>query len=449
MNAKRHFAYWSLAWACSWIISVPCLAQTDSTPDAQEDRTPDEQDDPTPSAPGEAKSAFTDSDEHWYDLDAPTGIDYELDEIFAPHTAMFKSPLDAPINSLLDQQRQWEEDIGLRVGFAYTQLYQQASGGPGERWGMSGDADLMFDWTLVGRGTEDTGRFFFSVEERFRFASDITPGQLSGEIGSLVGTGGPFNDRGLVIRDAFWDQRLFDAKLRLLAGRAASDDYVGSHRLASANFAFFNASVAGNPTMAFPGHGPLALVSVHPSDLFYATVGGANAYNLTTESGFSSLDEGEIYGFGEIGVTPEIEGLGKGRYAVTGWNMPSRDLDGLPSDWGVNFTIEQYLADDLWVYARYGFADQGVLTGVESNWSVALAIDGLLGSPDNITGIGFGYAMPTDDSLRDQKSAEVFHRFQLTEHTQFSVGAQAIFDPSNAPDKDVVGVFSLRLRISL
>ena len=99
-----------------------------------------------------------------------------------------------------------------------------------------GDADLMFDWTLVGRDTLDTGRFFFSAEERFRFASAITPAQLAGEIGALTSTAGPFNDRGLVIRDAFWDQRFLDARLRILAGRAAPDDYVGSNRLAGANF---------------------------------------------------------------------------------------------------------------------------------------------------------------------------------------------------------------------
>ncbi len=153
----------------------------------------------------------------------------------------------------------------MRIGFVYTQLYQQASGGPGDRWGMSGDADLMFDWTLVGRGTKDTGRFFFSVEDRFRFIAPVTPAELSGEIGSLVNTGVPFDDRGLVIRDAFWDQRFLDARLRILAGRAP-DDYVGSHRLGSGNFAFLNASVGGNPTMAFVGHGPMALVSVHPND---------------------------------------------------------------------------------------------------------------------------------------------------------------------------------------
>lgn len=439
---RRHAPARVAAWAICSVLAVPCAAQT----------APQRDPEPAPDSQARRGEVFTDSEEHWYDLDAPTSTDYELDDIFAPHTPMFRvPPLDDPINALIDAQRRLEAETGLRVGLAYTQVYQQATGGRGPRWGMSADADLFFDWALAGRNTPDVGRLVFSVEERFRFASKITPGQLGGQIGSLVGTGGPFNDRGPVIRDAHWDQHLFDARLRLLVGRAAADDHVGAHRLASANFAFFNASVAGNPTMAFAGgHGPLALVSAHPTDLFYATIGGANAYSLTTKSSIGSLlDEGRVYGFGEVGVTPSIDGLGRGRYAITAWNMPARERNDLPSDWGFSITAEQYVAENLWFYARYGQADDGSLTGVDRHWAVAMAIDGLFGSPDNVTGFGFGYVRPANGDLRDQKSIEAFHRFQLTQHVQFSVGVQAILDPSNDPDSDAVGVFSVRLRIAL
>lgn len=429
MNARSHLVYGSLACACLGINAAPSFAAT-------------------PEEGGDPAEVFTDP-EDWYDLDAPTSIDYELDEIYTPHAPMFRfPPIDEPTNWLLNRQDALAEDIGLRVGLAYTHVYQQATGGPGTRWGTAGDVDLLFDWTLVGRGTEDTGRLFFSVEERFR-AGPIPPSDLRFELGTLVGTTGAFNDRGLVVRDLFWDQRFFDARLRVLAGRAAPDDYVGWHRLASSNNGFFNGNIAGNSTMAFVGHGPLALVSTHPTDTFYATLGGANAYSVSNESSIDTLfEEGAIYGFGEVGLTPRIEGLGNGRYALTGWSMPPRHRDGLPSDWGFSVTVEQYVADNLWFLGRFGYADRGI-TGVERSFSAAVAIDGLLGSPDNVTGLGFGYAIPTSGDLREEKTIELFHRFQVLEHTQFSIGAQAIFDPSNAPDDDVVGVFSVRLRLAL
>jgi porin len=417
------------------------------TPMAAAQEQPSEETGPIETRPHEEE--FDDSTD-WYDLDAPTAPDYELDEIFEPHTAMFNVPLiDGPIDFLIEQQRAFEERTGLRVGAIYTQLYQVASGGPGIRSGGAGDLDVLFAWTLLARDTDDFGRLFFTIEERFKFGP-IPPSQLRNEIGSLVGTTGAFNDRGFAIRDVFWDQRFCDGTVRFVIGRGAPDDYVGSHRLQSSNFGFFNGNLSGNVTTAFPGHGPLAVASIHPIESFYATVGGANAYGVTTESSIDKLfDEGKIYGFGEVGVTPGIDGLCPGRIAVTGWNMPPRQLNGLSSDWGLSFTIEQYLSQRLWVYGRYGFVDRGVITGVESAWQAALAIDGLLGSPDNITGIGFGYAVPADGDLRDEKSIDSFHLFQVTKHIQFSLGAQLFIDPSNSPDTDVLGVFSIRLRVEL
>src|SRR4051812_10678849 len=139
-HLSKHLARTSLvsAWVC--LLAARCPAQT--APDSREHH-------------GDPYSLDTGN----YNLNAPTSTEEEIDEILGPHTAMFDVPfINRPVNSLFDAQRRLEEETGLRVAFAYTQLYQQASGGPGERWGMVGDADLMFDWTLVGRGTENTGR---------------------------------------------------------------------------------------------------------------------------------------------------------------------------------------------------------------------------------------------------------------------------------------------------
>lgn len=435
------------ACACSWLAASVGRAQTGAP--AAPQPPPQKAEQPSPTAappPAERRPEPFTTRENWYDLNSPRSTEYQLDEIYAPHTAMFDVPfIDRPMDLLIEQQKKLEEAIGLRTAIAYTHLFQQASGGPGARSASAGDVDFLFDWTLVGRGTEDTGRFVFSFEERFQ-AGDIPPSQLRNQIGSLVATTGAFNDRGLVVRDAFWDQRFFDAKLRVVAGRGAPDDYVGSHRLQSANFGFLNGNLGGNPTMSFVGHGPLALASLHPTDIFYATVGGANAFSTTTQMTINRLvDDWRIYGFGEAGVTPEIHGLGRGRYAVTGWNLPGRDGD-RPSDWGYSFTAEQYIRENLWVFGRYGWADRG-LTGVKQGWAGGLAIDGLLGSPDNLTGIGAGYAEPASGDLRDETSVEIFHRFQLLRHTQFTLDGQLILNPSNAPDDDAIGIFSARLRL--
>jgi hypothetical protein len=67
---------------------------------------------------------------------------------------------------------------------------------------------------------------------------------------------------------------------------------------------------------------------------------------------------------------------------------------------------------------------------------------------ENMLGLAAAWSEPAEDGLRAEKVLEVFQRFQITETFQFTLGAEAIFDPSNAPDDEVVGVFSARLRVS-
>lgn len=404
---------------------------------------------PANESPGPYRSDLSLEPDGWIAVDSPDTVENDLDELYEPRRGMFPSLLQGVTDPVLRWRQDLYDQTGLRVGFRYITQTQQASGGPGSRTAASDDIDLMFDWTLVGRGTADTGRLVFTFEERYRlWYADIPPSGLRGEIGSLAGTTGAFSDRGPVVRDVFWDQRLLDAKLRLLVGRAAPDDYAGTHRFQSSVMGFFNGNLSGNVTMPWPGHGPLALVSLHPTNEFYFTVATCNAYSNTTEISVTSLDEFKLFTFGEVGYSPMIEGVGRALFTLTGWYMPTRDEGDRPDDQGFSVTYQQNFGERFWAMARYGYADEG-LARVQSVWQAAFAVNGLLGSPDNVTGIGIAYAEPAGGSGREETSVDSFHRFQLTRDTQLSLGAQAIFNPSNAPDDDVVGVFSIRLNFSL
>ncbi len=65
-----------------------------------------------------------------------------------------------------------------------------------------------------------------------------------------------------------------------------------------------------------------------------------------------------------------------------------------------------------------------------------------------MTGAAISFAQPRADASRDEKVLEVFQRLQLSRFTQLTAGAQAIFDPGDNPDDDLVGVFYARLRIA-
>ena len=72
---------------------------------------------------------------------------------------------------------------------------------------------------------------------------------------------------------------------------------------------------------------------------------------------------------------------------------------------------------------------------------------GLFGVEDDLTGLAFGWAEPLAD-LPDEKVVELFHRFQISGRFQLTLGLQVIMDPSNAPERSALEVFSARFRVS-
>jgi porin len=372
----------------------------------------------------------------------------ELAEIYADNENYLelvggKSPLAIFANPMEELYRK----TGLRLGVANTMLFAQPIGGQSDLSGFGGDLDFISSWTLIGRGTENTGRFVFTGEYRYRMA-DQTPSLLRGQMGTLIPPVNTFNDRGWVIRDCYWIQRLWEGRIRILVGRGDISDYVGAHWLQNVNNSFANRSFSANPAMAFPGHGPMAGISLRPTDQFYLTAGAINGYSDTTEVGLETLfDEWDLFSVAETGWTPVIEGLGPGRYALAAWHMAARDLWDLPEDYGVTFIADQNLGGGWQVFARYAWSE-AALTDIRNLGQGGVGRNGLFGREDDLTGLALSVADPASNDVRYETVAEIFHRFQLTRHTQFSVGLQLIANPVNAPDNETAGAFYARLRTS-
>jgi carbohydrate-selective porin OprB len=127
--------------------------------------------------------------------------------------------------------------------------------------------------------------------------------------------------------------------------------------------------------------------------------------------------------------------------------MDARSLDNLPSDYGLTAIVDQSLTAKLQAFVRYAYSD-GTLTNVRHLAQAGLGLNGFLGRDDDLTGVALSVAFPRRDTSRTETVFETFHRFQITDRSQLSVGVQVIFDPGNAPESETVGVFYLRLRTS-
>lgn len=381
--------------------------------------------------------------------EATTAVPAELDEIYAPHQDGYleSTGLRSPLRYLVDPLSDLYEKTGLRIGVAHTMLFLQPMGGQSSRYGAAGDLDLMSSWTLIGRGTEDTGRLVFTGEYRYQIG-DQPPSLVGRQVGTLVAPTGTFNDRGWVVRDAYWIQRLFDAKVRILIGRADISDYMGSHWLQNVNNSFINRNFSANAAIPFPGHGPMVGISIRPNEQFYLTAGAINAYSDTTLPEISSVfEEWDLFSMAEIGYTPTFPTIGEGRYAFSIWHIDARSRENLPSDYGMSFIADQNLTENLQVFARYSYSS-GQLVNIRNTAQLGFGYSGIFGRTNDLTGAAFAVSFPQRTSTRNEAVVEIFHRFQLASNTQFSVGLQAIVNPGNAVETEAAGMFYMRLRTS-
>lgn len=363
----------------------------------------------------------------------PTGADEEL-SLIRPGIAL-KREFD-----------KLAEKTNFRFGMAHTMLLQQATGGPGDRTAAGGDLDLLAKWTAIGAGTKDTGILVGSTEYRYQIGA-LPPSALSGQIGTLLPTTNGFSERPFIVKELYWDQRLFDDHFRYGIGRIDPENLFGGHRLQSANTYFLNKAFSTNPTVAYPGPAVAGAVQIKPVDWVFIDAGLTDANGKANAAGIDTFFENhEYFTFLEAGVTPKFEGLGSGRYRVALWHIDDRDNDNKPSDAGFTISLDQDVGPSVIAFLRYGHAD-GDVTGVTNSMQGGVGIKDVLGK-ENMLGIACAWSEPAATDKRDEKVVEVFQRFQFTETIQFTVGVETIFDPSNAPDDDVLGVFSARLRFS-
>ncbi|MGH7244010.1 MAG: carbohydrate porin [Phycisphaerales bacterium] len=354
------------------------------------------------------------------------------------------TPETDPLGPFMRMLSGLKERTGLSFGGAYTMLLQQASGGPGKRTAAGGDIDLMLSWTKKFNET-DYIKINSSYEYRFQIG-DITPSQLGPEVGTLIPTTNGFNERPPVVKELFYDQMLLDGHLRWIFGRIDPENYVGGHRLQSANTFFLNKAFSSNPTIAYPSIGLGAAAAVKPVDWLYLLAGVSDVNANITRTGFdTAFDTGEVFAWGEIGGMTNIDGLGSGRQRLSYWHSDASSVKNRPSDQGVSLSIDQELGPYAAVFVRTAYAD-ATLTNVRQLYEGGFGFKGLTGVENDYTGIALAYAAPPNG--RAETIVEAFHRFQLALRAELTVGAQLILNPGNAPNDNAIGIFECRFRIS-
>ena len=378
---------------------------------------------------------------------APDSVDEELIDAAARPAGLFKYGPVSLLDPMLKQFNAATEKVGLKIGFAYTAVYQAASGGAD---GAGGDVDLFGNWRLIGEPNgQNNGYLYFAAENRHELFTDIPPAGIDTEIGSLWGTTNGFNEQALTIKELYWQQHIGGDRLIFRLGKLDAENYYNSNYWQSDSKYFLNQAFSSFPVRAFPGNGLGMNLTAKLSDQWYISTGFQDAQGKKTTGGFDTFfGDFNLFSAAEVGYTPTIEGLGKGTYRFTAWYRDAGASNGTSHDAGFDLSFDQHIGDHWIPFFRAG-TGQGNINGIDHMISTGVGWEGKLITESDVIGFAAAWGRPSNHDLNDQFSAEAFYRLQVSPDNQLTVGYQAIINPSNAPDDSIVGVFEVRWRIAM
>jgi porin len=352
----------------------------------------------------------------------------------------------------------WKDDLtekrGFSFGIDYSAVYLGANESPGEDSSAGGMIRFFGSWDLVGRGTKNTGAFIWKVEHRHAY-TDVAPGSFGFELGSIGLIEPPFSDQGLRWTNFYWRQRLNDGKLTFHAGFLDATDYVDVYALASPWTGFLNfAFSTGSQTIPVPNDAALgaAVGAMLTEHLFL--IGGlvdSNADPTEFWQGFDTFfSDHEFFKTIEIGWTPSQDRIYLDNVHLTLWHADEREEAATPSGWGVNVSWTTYVAGKWLPFVRAGWADDG---GSLMQKSVGVGLGYQPKPGKNLLAVGLNWGEPNEDTwgsgLRDQYTAELFYRWQLSKAIAITPDLQYLVNPAVDPDADSIWVFGVRLRGAL
>jgi porin len=183
-------------------------------------------------------------------------------------------------------------------------------------------------------------------------------------------------------------------------------------------------------------------------------IGGLTDRNADPTDPFEGLDTffntSEYFKSIEVGWTPSHDRLYLDNAHVTFWHADERKEAGEASGWGLNVSFTRYLGKKWMPFVRAGYAKDGAAL-MQKSLSVGFAYQPVPGS--DVLGVGFNWGEPNESSfgpgLRDQYTAEVYYRWNLTPRFAVTPDMQLLIHPALDPELDRTWVFGVRARLAL
>ncbi len=377
--------------------------------------------------------------------------------------------------------RPWLEEHGVTVSLSLTTIFQQnVHGGRKTRNAhvISGSYDLEITCDLEALADIPDATFYVYGQGSW---DDGISGR--GFVGDFFGVNGDAGgDRAIDIIECWYEQTLFEDKLRVQVGKInltnefLTNAYANDETTQFLNYALVVPPQAPVPGDAFGHIGVQAIFS--PVEWFYVAAGGADAQADYRETGLNTAfhDEDYFVGLFEFGFAPQIStlhGALSGNYRFGLWYDPqpkpefvAETDDAAPriplkrDDVGFYTSMDQMVfregdEDDeqgLGVFLTYGFAHAEV-NEVEHFWSSGFQYKGLLPGRDQDV-LGFGVAQGVvsrfverlGEKPRRETALELYYNIQVTPWLNVSPDIQMILDPGGRAEGRDAFILGLRVQ---
>ena len=158
------------------------------------------------------------------------------------------------------------------------------------------------------------------------------------------------------------------------------------------------------------------------------------------------FEEVDYFKYGEIGWTPSLEENLNKNIHLSVWHADESDKSGVDDSWGITGSAI-WLFNDRWMpFFRVGWSDGEAPL---MNKALNIGITYYLTSRADQWGAGIAWGDPSDHTLRDQTTTELFYRIQLTQGLAITPSLQWIIEPALNPDEDDLWVIGIRVRFNM
>jgi porin len=336
------------------------------------------------------------------------------------------------------------DERGFLVGGDYNILYQGISESLTDNKDALGQVfRVQGEWNLFGEEDVSEGSLIFKGENRSRMGTAIAPRDLGSESGYLGSPGIVFSDVDWFLANLYWQQAIA-GRMGIVIGRMEPDSFVDVSGYASPWPGFKNAGVLVNNTVPFPALGLGAASGITFNDQ-WVVKGGLYDANGDPKSYTPFSAGGEFFTHLELSWAPSRAERFNKEIHITAWHVDRRQQAGTPESHGIVLS-GTWTFDEVWMpFFRAGWAEggaplmrRGVLAGVLKYFPCR----------GDLAGIGFSWEDPSDRTLREQKTMELFYNYRVSRSLWVAPSLQVFVDPATNPNDNVLTLIGCNVRIT-